>query len=439
MNNNHASTILGQIERIEKRMTSMQERGIDISALSSQVIVAREMLNDARYDDASIFCQEIMDLADRIINEKQDETPPKNNVIDSVAVDQEDTKRFGKSSSTLNQQIKDAVDVGMLSRLRGQMSEHGLLDSSALHNMRDEIMQRVSQDVRDEMLKKMPEADMSQVETAFNAVLSGGDQPTNGDVVNTAIYDLISKSMDQSFKLYEQQLKMLLDQLFVEQQQKVSADESSSSDDVMSVQLVRTGGQSAGTEEEQTVSGEQDKERDDESFAGLPRIPRHGEPLEDDSTFHAVTIDPTLSSSVFQSETETASQHPNAEEGASVSEKGSEHYEPVTGSSLRPNTSVFTESNTMQPPQAQAEAPPVASEISTASDPAVGSAIPIQDLKVLLKEMLPSLLQDEEIKQALFASLALEMVTKPSVLGSLSGLRAYLQQELEAAQSSISG
>ena len=432
MNNNHASNILGQIERIEKRMTSMQGRGLDISALASQVIVAREMLNDGRYDDASIFCQEILDLADRIAGDKGASDQGPESIPPAEAVRQEDTKRFSKSSSSLNQQIKDAVDVGMLGRLRGQLSEQGLLDSTALHSMRDAITKRVAEEVCSGLQQQLPQADTSIIDQAFSYVMADKKPEHVDDPVCIAVSDLIAKTMDHSFKLYEQQLKMLLDQLSIEQK-KINMHEEDEDEDVMSVQVVRT------DQEIQRVAesdmNDDSKPQDDESFAGLPRIPRHGESLDDDSTFRAVTIDPTLSSSVFQSETETANQAP-AIAAEIQEESGSESYEPVTGSMLRPNTSVFTESNAMK---SESSAVPVAAEIAEQAEPSRVDTMNKEEIKVLLREMLPSLLEDEEIKQALFASLAIEMVTKPSVLGSLSGLRAFIQQELDAAQSGMVG
>ena len=433
MNNNHASTILEQIERIEKRMTSMQERGLDISALASQVIVAREMLKDGRYDDASIFCQELLDLADRIVSDKVDVSYEEAASTLSVdAVRQEDTKRFSKSSNSLNQQIKDVVDVGMLGRLRGQLSEKGLLDTTALYGMRDAITKRVAEEVCGGLQQQIPQADTSVIDQAFSYVIAGKQSELVDDPICFAVSELIAKTMDHSFKLYEQQLKMLLDQLSIEQKKNNIQEEND--EEVMSVQVVRTDKETPRVAE--PSMSDESEHQDDESFAGLPRIPRHGESLDDDSTFRAVTIDPTLSSSVFQSETQTASQL--AAIAAEIHDKSdSDSYEPVTGSRLRPNTAVFTESNAMK--SETASVVPVAKEIAEQSEPSRVDTMNKEEIKALLREMLPSLLEDEEIKQALFASLAIEMVTKPSVLGSLSGLRAFIQQELEAAQSGMVG
>ncbi len=137
-----------------------------------------------------------------------------------------------------------------------------------------------------------------------------------------------------------------------------------------------------------------------------------------------------------------------------------EGYEPVTGSSLRPNTSVFTEVNAMNPAQTAADIDLGSTDIGTDEHAgsgidadnstsrafkALADAIGIQDeqsrqdqgqvqaIEALL-QLLPDLLRDESVKQALFASLAIETVTKPSVLGSLTGLREFIRKELQATQ-----
>lgn len=52
------------------------------------------------------------------------------------------------------------------------------------------------------------------------------------------------------------------------------------------------------------------------------------------------------------------------------------------------------------------------------------------DLRAALLRLLPELLGDEAVRRSLFAVLALEAVSKPGVLGELTGLRAFLKREL---------
>ena len=85
----------------------------------------------------------------------------------------------------------------------------------------------------------------------------------------------------------------------------------------------------------------------------------------------------------------------------------------------------------------------VAEQVATQMAQQVPSApvLPVQtppvfsdeQLKSSFIRLLPELLQDEEVRQHLFASLAIEMVTKPSTLGALSGLRDFVKTEIEMA------
>jgi hypothetical protein len=52
------------------------------------------------------------------------------------------------------------------------------------------------------------------------------------------------------------------------------------------------------------------------------------------------------------------------------------------------------------------------------------------DLRAAVLRLLPELLADETVRRSLFAVLALEAVSKPGVLGELTGLRAFLKREL---------
>jgi hypothetical protein len=61
-------------------------------------------------------------------------------------------------------------------------------------------------------------------------------------------------------------------------------------------------------------------------------------------------------------------------------------------------------------------------------------AASVVDREVVRNEvirLLPELLEDEAVRQKLFAVLAMEAVTQPSALGELTGLRAFLRQELD--------
>jgi hypothetical protein len=64
----------------------------------------------------------------------------------------------------------------------------------------------------------------------------------------------------------------------------------------------------------------------------------------------------------------------------------------------------------------------------------VAMAASVVDREVVRNEvirLLPELLEDEAVRQKLFAVLAMEAVTQPSALGELTGLRAFLRQELD--------
>lgn len=58
-------------------------------------------------------------------------------------------------------------------------------------------------------------------------------------------------------------------------------------------------------------------------------------------------------------------------------------------------------------------------------------------LREALREELPELLRDEEVRQALFAVFATEAVARPSALGELTGLRHFLRQELERVRDEL--
>ncbi len=57
----------------------------------------------------------------------------------------------------------------------------------------------------------------------------------------------------------------------------------------------------------------------------------------------------------------------------------------------------------------------------------------VVDLRATLLRLLPELLNDDGVRQSLFAVLALEAVGKPGVLSELTGLRAFLRRELSHA------
>jgi hypothetical protein len=56
------------------------------------------------------------------------------------------------------------------------------------------------------------------------------------------------------------------------------------------------------------------------------------------------------------------------------------------------------------------------------------------DVRRMVRRMLPELLAEEPVKQKLFLILAVEAITRPSALGELTGLRRFLSEELERIQ-----
>jgi hypothetical protein len=62
-----------------------------------------------------------------------------------------------------------------------------------------------------------------------------------------------------------------------------------------------------------------------------------------------------------------------------------------------------------------------------------GGSNDVADLRATLLRLLPDLLTDESVRRSLFAVMALEAVSKPGVMGELTGLRAFLKRELAHA------
>ncbi len=62
-----------------------------------------------------------------------------------------------------------------------------------------------------------------------------------------------------------------------------------------------------------------------------------------------------------------------------------------------------------------------------------GGSNDVADLRATLVRLLPDLLTDESVRRSLFAVMALEAVSKPGVMGELTGLRAFLKRELAHA------
>lgn len=56
------------------------------------------------------------------------------------------------------------------------------------------------------------------------------------------------------------------------------------------------------------------------------------------------------------------------------------------------------------------------------------------DVRRMVRRMLPELLAEEPVKQKLFLILAVEAITRPSALGELTGLRRFLSEEIERIQ-----
>ncbi len=61
----------------------------------------------------------------------------------------------------------------------------------------------------------------------------------------------------------------------------------------------------------------------------------------------------------------------------------------------------------------------------------------INDLRANFMRLLPNLLEDESVRQQLFAVLALEAISKPGALAELTGLRSFLKRELNQAATEI--
>ncbi len=74
-----------------------------------------------------------------------------------------------------------------------------------------------------------------------------------------------------------------------------------------------------------------------------------------------------------------------------------------------------------------ADAPPVGGAAAGVADPGPRN----DDLRARLIELLPELLEEEEIKQQIFGIVAMEAATNPSALGELTGIRNFLRKELE--------
>jgi hypothetical protein len=63
----------------------------------------------------------------------------------------------------------------------------------------------------------------------------------------------------------------------------------------------------------------------------------------------------------------------------------------------------------------------------------------INDLRANFIHLLPNLLEEEAVRQQLFAVLALESTAKPGALAELTGLRSFLKRELAKAAEEIAG
>jgi polyhydroxyalkanoate synthesis regulator phasin len=61
------------------------------------------------------------------------------------------------------------------------------------------------------------------------------------------------------------------------------------------------------------------------------------------------------------------------------------------------------------------------------------------DLRANVVRILPSLLEDEQVRQQLFAVLALEAIEKPGILAEITGLRNFLKRELQHAAEELAG
>ncbi len=85
---------------------------------------------------------------------------------------------------------------------------------------------------------------------------------------------------------------------------------------------------------------------------------------------------------------------------------------------------------------ARGDVPPMAvplSQMVTQVTQGAPSPLGHEQLKESFRIMLPELLKDEDIKQQLFAAMAIEMITNPGILSALSGVRSFVRQEIRAA------
>lgn len=75
-----------------------------------------------------------------------------------------------------------------------------------------------------------------------------------------------------------------------------------------------------------------------------------------------------------------------------------------------------------------------ASRTPSPSTPPPQATLDEDDVRRMVRRMLPELLAEEPVKQKLFLILAVEAITRPSALGELTGLRRFLSEELERIQ-----
>lgn len=71
---------------------------------------------------------------------------------------------------------------------------------------------------------------------------------------------------------------------------------------------------------------------------------------------------------------------------------------------------------------------------SRTPSPAPRASLDEDDVRRMVRRMLPELLTEEPVKQKLFLILAVEAITRPSALGELTGLRRFLSEEIERIQ-----
>ncbi|NRA36878.1 MAG: hypothetical protein HRU15_01955 [Planctomycetes bacterium] len=480
MSNQERAELCRQLERIEKRVTALQQLGIDVSSLTSQLSMARELMSDEKYNDAQIFCEELIALADHLAVDTKPEQSQDLYV-------QQKTERFTQNNIK-GETVTRAIDSGLV----GQLIDNDTV-AKLLPNMENTALIRsIVQNVSEKVLSQLHEQDEGfehlRIEQALRRSIEGQaidakmddmGGPEN-DIIHWLVHSLTTGAISNSIESFTSHLEWQLQHMLQERTQT-----ELQGDQVNSARIIPSQSQGLGGlivdeyDERENISENQD---DSGVFSDLPQIPKAGESWDEDPNFSANNSNNDEHDFAQESIVDTGNlvpdNFPDSDSGieggieggieSSVDDSESETYEPATGSTLRPNTSVFTEVNAMQSPQVpiasevkppEAQSPDlyaadtasigdeafkaisdlVARQKSTVTQVAANGSIDKKQLKHYLRDALPELLQEDDIKQAIFAALAVEVLCKPSVLGSMTGLRDYMRQELLSVQEQMQG